>query len=78
MMGKFQETIDSLRSFADEMGRTDSQQSVKMSQRYQHLRSRVSDVKQHIDNKLLKLKDSLLYFKFLGKTNEVRIAVFSL
>eukprot|EP00795_Rhopilema_esculentum_P013545 gene13545-4433_t len=71
MIGKFQETIDSLGSFADEMGRTDSQQSVKMNQRYQHLSSRVSDVKQHIDNKLLKLKDSLLYFKFLGKTNEI-------
>ena len=69
---KFHDNIASLKSFVDQIKANGSQNSVRMREKYEEIKSRLNSANTTVDSKLKKLHESQLFFKFLMQTTHVR------
>ena len=69
---KFHENISSLSNFAHQIRNNRSENSVKMSKKYEDIKFRLNSAGSAVRSKLKKLHESQLFFNFLLQANRVR------
>ena len=70
---QFLENLNSLSAFAAQMKNNKSKNSIKMSEKYEDIQSRMTFASSLVDDKLKKLHESQLFFDFLQQANRVSI-----
>ena len=70
-INKFHENIDSLGNFAQQIRNNRSENSVRMSKKYEDIKIRLNSAGSAVRSKLKKLHESQLFFNFLLQANQV-------